>query len=488
TPNPIDPMTNATSGYYPTSSALATFTNQYGFTIQNLIPPTGTNESGPFSYGSGFSETIYTNSSLYMLLYGYTAVNFAGPYAFDSLGNLTNSSGSIAFTLGLPGACPNRNGPFYSAPQYGPTSFTNSCGFVLTLTQGTNYIYAVNGISVNDNPALYTNFDDAHLVFIATNQKYSVTTDLNSAYVTMTGGSTPGANQVYGNQGIGFGYSGYVGTTSNNFIVTWVSNKIPPPGGWWKLYKDWTVASGGVSGTLLATGPTFGNPLDSTWNNSYVAVEGHYNITNTLTYWANYLSNQWSFYSATNVTFMPAPIESVSVIGNVSNIFNVSAPAIPDTNTVYTGDKGDQVTFTETNVGWWSIGPNGRIFGSSPPAYQLSFIISQPTPPGSYSVPNSCRSYLIAQISGVKKYMVQGLSWMSTMSRLSQVNPTNNFISISSAGNATVYLLGNQVYYGAWSDSSAWSTNIPNDACSYSPMGLPATFMPALTQRTMTIP
>lgn len=470
----VQNLTNWDIGYYPTNSSLTGLTNAYGFSVGNLFPPTCGNSNGPFALDLAYSFPLITNACGWMMILNFTATNFAGPYSFDTDfdGVLTNQYGAVVLTAGV---CPSKNGPYYPAPAYGPTSFTNCCGNVLTVLTGTtNFIYAVDSIFITNNtPALYTNLDAARLVFIATNRiEWGVSLSVGSGYAVTGGGIGPDGWYPHA---VCYATAGYSNANGDGWSL-WIHYQPNPT---FALYGFWADVENPSMVSFAHWSTSCPNGVS---DNS--SVEAYPNTVATIVYatcWATYISNTWSFYAATNVTFTPLPGETVSVVGTVSNLFNVTtAPNPPTTNTLYVADNGNGVMFNETNVGWWSVGPGGRIFRSAPPTYQLSFIISAPAPPGSYSFPNRCNPYLIAQVGGVQKYMVHGLEWMNTLQQVSNFgNPTNNIITITTTGNATVYLLGKVVYTASWSDGSAWSTSIPTDACSFSPMSLPCIFMPA---------
>jgi len=471
-PTNLSVLTNYLKGYAYSNSSLTILTNPGGYTLISEFPPTCTNAASPWTLDSThYAFPLYTNACGFLNLTNNSSTNFLDPYSFATnlvtatcgcscatLNCYTNDNGFIVFSTG---PCPNLNGPYYSAPQYGAGMMTNACGNIFdTSTIISNYTVVLS-IDVTNAPAQhYTNLDAAYLIFIGQNKISSNTASILVSGVpdTICGGGSVHCNNLNGT------YK-FSSDDSNNQYWT---------NGFRILYYS-RGASNFWAWDCCVSPNSFAAPLSPTNGASYSINGGTVTFyTGPNINWSLYQTNAWRFYSSPTVTFSPLPAETINITGLYGLDFSTTnAPVFPLNNTVYYANNGLSVIF---NMG---------LVANPPTLTNVSIVIRPPSPaPPTTSYPPSpgCGHYLIVTIGTNTEYLVNGYQLWETVHAInSGINdgstitiPDNlqSYLKIDQNGTATLNIINQPPVTVPWMQGGSpatstmwWSPNIPSDAC-----------------------
>ena len=522
-------LSNYTTGWLFTDGG-TTATNPGGYTTVTPFPPRGGNSGGPTFPATNFpvSFPVNTNTNGWITVTNATCTNTAGPYtlavATNNLNIFTNACGFVFIGVQL---CPNQNGPYYAATNWGGNAFTNQCGYVLYLkSMATNYYTQVASIAVTsgNNEGLFSPLSSAGVIFT----NYTVPT--NNGFVVVNCSNS----RLNGH----YSYAG----CAENFII----------GGLWLAFtNDTTPAIGsarvdpGVLTNKPWTGPIVvsqniysfsvfqyltnitlasnvfdtnlnipGTPGNSDLSYQYVTYNSVSNITVAYFYqqggvygssaaflfssyypysWAFYGSNSWNFYEAPAATYNSSneSVTAVSGYTNYASVTNVTmVPPILTTN----DNAGNTVVFTTTNVGGYYISTNGTMnyFGSQP-GTNLAFVICPPTTNGPgrntwyYAppivvpgpAPTSCPEYVSCVVGGRCKTLLNGLDlWRQANTVNTATRQQTSYLNIDTNGLATLVVCGQVVLQEDWTSSFWQPSEIPGscELCNQRAYPLPSSF------------
>jgi hypothetical protein len=325
---------------------------------------------------------------------------------------------------------------------------TNSCGeitYVYSSTPSSNQIYGVTSIDVTNAPAQhYTNLDAANLIFAENYTHPGITTNL----------------LVFGSSQDGIYF-------------------VSPPYDWFnQAGQNINVASGSPTyWDLSVAGGYFYAPNPPIPPSSYTIYPGGTALfrTNNPTCWSLYQSNAWRFYMATNVALAPFPFETITTTGLVSQMFYVTNVSVfPNSNTVYTASDGSSVVFNEAPVGFTTI--LGVTWNQIPAPTNIIYVVTPPmsAPPTPPTTPTPSpigggNHYVMAQVSGVWKYLPEGNEYITQVGNMNldqgrlSIPPKYplSYLLIDSGGNASLIIKGRTSAYLSWLD---WNPQIPSDA------------------------
>jgi len=424
------------------------------------------------------------------------------------------------------GATSNLNGTYYPAPALGAGTLTNSDGFVMIIgTTGIKQSAVAQGISVSNGigTGIYNMVGTNYILF--TNA-----VDLSSGLIpTLTSSNAPSglataSNNYYANTAyLAYSNTAYSGggtfldlyTPSHTTKTAWIQYQFSSQVTVSSLYGEHSFSSenfpidfvfqGSSNGTTwtnlfsktlfkTVNVNTFTNYIGTFQNFTGSYFRWNFSITNyayisTGPYgycrnlqvfspkmnWAQYATNAWRFYSATNVSFTAL---TYTVTGNLSEMFFVTnVPSVPPGGVAYVSSITNYATWTTNTFPIIGSVAGGPFSGISDLATNYNFSVSS----GSTNSPSTntppavsgCNVYVIFKVGSVVKCLDRGTSMWDSAHKLNQdTGLKTSYLSIDSAGTATFVLVGSTAMTIPWTDS-AWSTTIPSDACSTTPFTTP---------------
>ena len=519
-PPPFTTLTNTGGGWYPGGGGAtnASYTNVG--TVYPVPPIICTNSSPPYypyftngniialTNGCGFVEYTNTGSTNPPLgPFGPTCTNTAGPYTLDYITNgvavYTNACGQIY--LGNTNLCPNINGPYFAATNYGVNALTNYCGNVLyVIPMVTNYFTVVSGIAITNATNNLTLFNSAALPALSTGYQLfgAIVGDTNGVYLNLVYTNMDNHYLNITNCPDTLGNGVYIADSSDVWgALHWTNANT------YTITRTRTQTGAGISlafhlslalknpASVLVDYTTTNNASAIGWTESTALngvswLSGSTGFAGQVLPWMGsvfsyYKNNQWGFYVATNsITFNPAT-DTITTSGRVFTNSFLTAPFLPS-SLVWTDAVNDVITFTTTNIGGWYVDTNGvlNLFGGGAiNPTNISIIITAPpagppaTPPALPPAGYPCQTYFSVTIGGVCKTLINGWSLESTVHTLNAQygGPLGgpNHWDIDTAGNVNITLLAggtNQVC--SWASTTAtngwncyWSAVEPAREC-----------------------
>lgn len=487
----------------------ATFTlatNCNGATIIALNPPTCTNWGGvytPFSTNNGI--VLFTNAcSFFSLTNVFTCTDLSGPYFLDTNIGPNAYTNVCLFVIFGSRPCPDTSGPYFPFQTNNDVvTFSNICGITLTIgtlcTNGQVFtpetIYVTNDFKVN---GVYHRYDPFGFLFtntlrIATN--VYVAQQASNILITVAGsGDGTVVDGVYHyftsthffQTNYPYYDGGSVWTNEHN-----VNAEILFSSSTWQIRNTntsanirYTIPNGPTNATTsVASGTPPAPTITYTYEKSVTYF--HTNVEQVQCWAQTIFRGDVEFYWSTNATFT-APANVFAVTPTEQFYLTNADFLVPDTNTVYIGNGGQQVTFTtRQNPNLYTICGLGGIYGSYPSYGILIFTLPPGGPPGTPTPTNPPCTFpardplcdptdIQLYVGCVCKRLKNAVDIIGAINSSTAQNGFGPKLVIDAQGNATETIwTGGPLLYGltsftwSFSDSSYWEAVTSPDPCAY---------------------